>query len=474
MPEEVIIDGIRYVPQATTPAPRIGIAITTRDRREVYEATLKRWQALLPEDALLVVVDDASAIPAPGATVRFDTQQGIARAKNAGLAALMDAGCEHLFLADDDCYPIAEWWAELYINNPEPHLAYLFKDPSPRGRAPIDSPATVYDDGVTYALGAARGCFLYVHRSVVEAVGGMRPDFGVWGHEHVEYSLRIYHAGYTVAPYCDAVGSSACIYSMDEHFTEHKDFKRAVPQSERTAAMERNGKLLEKYTGTTDYVEYRDLPNLAITTLFTANTDPQRGRRMQANPALVGKWLASLQNCTPVVLVDELVDTDPTYVTVKPGMTNPYLARWVAVWHYLREHPARWVWVTDGTDVEMLHEPWSLMTPGTLIVGHEPTVVGIPWLREHHQPYAEWIDANAHRQLVNAGLVGGDHATVMAFIHDVIAEVYARGASTVDSDMAAFNYVVHTRWSDRVIWGPAWATVFKANERNAWSCWRHK
>ena len=46
--------------------------------------------------------------------------------KNLGIAALMDAGCEHLFLADDDVWPIRNGWAELYMNHPEPHLMHCW------------------------------------------------------------------------------------------------------------------------------------------------------------------------------------------------------------------------------------------------------------------------------------------------------------------------------------------------------------
>lgn len=34
--------------------------------------------------------------------------------------------------------------------------------------------------------------------------------------------------------------------------------------------------------------------------------------------------------------------------------------------------------------------------------------------------------------------------------------------------------VAHTKHADQLIHGPQVATVFKANERNTWSWWRHK
>jgi hypothetical protein len=37
--------------------------------------------------------------------LRHETSLGIVASKNASLSALMDAGCEHLFLWDDDACP---------------------------------------------------------------------------------------------------------------------------------------------------------------------------------------------------------------------------------------------------------------------------------------------------------------------------------------------------------------------------------
>lgn len=464
----VTIEGVRYAP-----ATRVGVAITTRNRREVFEQTLAQVRGHTP-GAEIVVVDDASKIPVPQATWRFDAQAGIARAKNKCLEILMaQPGIEHLFILDDDIYPTADGWITPYVESAEPHLCYLFKDPDHRGRK-LATPVTVYDDGATYAYGHPRGCLLYLHRSVVERVGGMRPQFGIWGNEHVEYSLRINAAGLTTNAFQDVCGSSQYLYSLDERAAENPTFSRGVDAKTRTTELARNDALLEMYRGTTDYVEYRELPNLAVTTLLTKRVDPQRGKRMAADPALVGKWLASLQGCRPVVLVDELTSTDETFVTVPTGL-NPYLQRWISLYHYLRDHPAAWVWMTDGTDVEMLHAPWPHMVTGQLYVGHEPTVVSIPWMHEHHKPYSPWLDQNADLPLVNAGVVGGDHATVLEFAGAMVREIFSRGTDSVDSDMAAFNYVVHgPQWRDRAQWGPRWLTVFKANERNDWSCWRHK
>lgn len=472
----VFIDGVEYVPatHTATAAPKIGVAITTRNRPTWLATTIEHVKQHTP-GATIVVVDDASKPAAEGVTFRFGHQVGIARAKNKCIELLMDAGCDELFLLDDDCYPIADGWTDLYINNPEPHLCYLFKDPDPHTGRPLATPETIYDDGQTFAYTHPRGCLLYLNRAAVEACGGERTIFGIWGHEHVEYSLRINHTGLTTNAFQDAVGSNRYIYSIDEHYHKHADFARSVPSKERADALARNDAILaELRDETAGYVEYRDLPNVVITTLLTKVTDPQRKVRMAADSALLDTWRKSLKGCAPVVLADEL-DGEP-YVVRVPSALNPYLQRWVAVYQYLRANPRiGWAWTTDGTDVEMLQEPWAMMRPGKLYVGHEPTVLGIPWMLNNHKPYRDWISANADLQLLNAGVVGGDHATLLEFAHDMTREIFARGTNTVHGDMAALNYVARLpKWRDRLVYGSRWVTAFKANERNEWSVWRHK
>lgn len=64
----------------------------------------------------------------PEATYRFEENVGIARHKNKCLELLADAGCEHLFLFDDDAYPLVEDWWRPYVDSPEPHLMRIFLD----------------------------------------------------------------------------------------------------------------------------------------------------------------------------------------------------------------------------------------------------------------------------------------------------------------------------------------------------------
>jgi hypothetical protein len=73
---------------------------------------------------------------------------------------------------------------------------------------------------------------------------------------------------------------------------------------------------------------------------------------------------------------------------------NVYFRRWLHIWQHLRDHPEyRFVWCTDGTDVEMLREPWDEMVPGQIYVGSEPKTYADLWAASNHPEriYQEFI-----------------------------------------------------------------------------------
>lgn len=144
---QVTINGVSYAP-ACAISSRIGIAISTHQRADVLKRALEQHMKHLPAGALVVVVDDgsiaAAVVPDGVQLLRHSASLGIVAAKNASLSALMDAGCEHIFLWDDDAWPIAGNWHLPYIESPEPHLAYQFLDLA--GRNKLNDMAVLYRD----------------------------------------------------------------------------------------------------------------------------------------------------------------------------------------------------------------------------------------------------------------------------------------------------------------------------------------
>ena len=215
--------------------PTIGVGITTRNRRAIFDDSLSHWLEVIG-DARLVVVDDGSDTPVPaidGATViRHGTSRGVAQSKNRCIAALLDAGCDHLFLADDDVYPRVPWWWRPYVESPEHHLCYQWPRPARRvGGGRLNRWRLVPQPGhplaeTHFAVGFPRGVLIYLDRRVVDTVGGFDPEYGRG--EHVEFSYRCWLAGLStfsqrdesgavVAAYGDVRGSEVIWYARDRY-----------------------------------------------------------------------------------------------------------------------------------------------------------------------------------------------------------------------------------------------------------------
>lgn len=175
---------------------------TTGDEHRLgfLETAVDMWdKALGPGDALFVTVDGNARDVQRVAGVLADLTEsvwqigqglnagvrrlGVAVNKNTGLELMMDnTRAEHLFLCDDDTWPLYSASLEKHTTYTEPHSMVNWG----RNRAKPDG---------TWKW--PRGVLLYAHRSVVAQVGGMDERFGAGGHEHAEWSQRIHNAGLT-------------------------------------------------------------------------------------------------------------------------------------------------------------------------------------------------------------------------------------------------------------------------------------
>jgi GT2 family glycosyltransferase len=480
----VQIDGVDYVPGPT--ASRrvdVAVAVTTRNRHDVLARTLKQIELVTPEPIPVFIVDDASDPPAVDMTpemdkhdwVRFDQNVGIPRAKNKCIELCMQTSADHFFLLDDDCYPVIEHWWLPYISAEEHHYSYIFTHWE-NGTAVGDC-SEIYRDDKVRAFDQARGCAMYLTRDVIERVGGFDPVFGLGMEEHLEYSRRINNAGLTTFAFQDIVGSERIWYSFDRA----QAGARSIPQTTRAELLKRNRPLAEARKGSAAYIEYRELPNVVITQLLTSESDPQRGVKLEPKLDLIDDWSRSITGGNRVVLVDELAPAAELahgrtleLVATEKGWKNLYFQRWLVTLRYLREHLFQWVWLTDGTDVEMLREPWGEMTSGVLYVGYEPESISNRWLARHHPFYSDWIAGNGSSTMLNCGVVGGDRAIVLEFLQDLVREL-VRAYGRIDYEMGSFNYLLYQpKWIDRICTGPTVVTSFRANERNGHSWWKHK
>ncbi|MBE3444072.1 glycosyltransferase family 2 protein, partial [Enterobacter cloacae complex sp. P25RS] len=115
----------------------------------------------------------------------------------------------------------------------------------------------------------------------------------------------------------------------------------------------------------------------------------------------------------------------------------------------------------------------------------EPKTYADSWAKQKHPEriYQEFIDEHRNDVMLNAGLLGGTRADVMAFAHGIIRLYYRiesyrfwkkEQAASAVGDMIAFG-IVGQSFIDRLITGPLVHTVFKTDglgKESAW--WQHK
>lgn len=463
---KIVVDGVEYSPSGQS-APTVGVAITTHNRPDVLGATIAAFQQFSP-DIPVVIVDDGSHKPVttPHArVVRNDQPLGIAAAKNRCLIELLDMGVEHLFLFDDDTKPACEKWWQPYVEHHEPHLQHswlTFTD----GRA-VDKMQLLYRSDELHAYTWSMGAMLYTHRSVLQRVGGMRVEFGVAMHEHIEWSTRIHNAGLTSFIHQDVPNSDRLIDAGDRG----KSVQSSIQLADRRAQLARNDRILASFRDDASHVPL-GCRDVVLTCLFTSQPDPQRGKRMTPDPALADALVKSLP-CESVVLCD--FDTDRLNFERVQTSESPYVQRWISYRQWLIAHPeVRYAWCVDATDVECLRDPFTDMQPGVLYCGWENAVIGCPWMLDNHAASRPWIEANRNEPLFNAGVVGADRETMLTFISRLLrvwSEAKMSGGHDKAGDMAFFN---RAAYSMSPVSGPKITTLFKGDERNNWSLWKHK
>lgn len=218
----------------------IGIGVTTRNRQFVLDTALKHFQAFGAGDRL-VIVDDFSddqqetqrVIDQYGdmVTLRLSPHRlGIARAKNACLAALTD--CDHVFIFDDDAWPKVEGWANKWIeineHNDVGHSMWnVFATRGPESPEQVRADIQIqrqyisneFSDG-EYAMRAWTQCLgvmLYFNRACLNAIGGYDHSAQtVYGYEHAQVSQRANWAGFTKGHnYLSPAIAHELVYSFD-------------------------------------------------------------------------------------------------------------------------------------------------------------------------------------------------------------------------------------------------------------------
>ncbi len=458
-----------------------GVAVTTHNRPKQLEQFLENIIRFTPPNVPLVVVDDGCAPPAQvpveanATVVRHPLARGIPAAKNACIEELMREDVEHLFLFDDDTWPIVDRWWEPYVNGPEPHYQYSWQKVATTRRS-VPLMQEVYRDQYLVGYGHSMGCVLYLHRDVVQRVGGMDLRFGLGSEEHIEYSQRIHNANFTTFVGQDVPDSNKLFYASDEY----QAVSSSLSKASRKEHMDRNRELRLELIASDQFVSYLVPRDKVLGFFSNAHADIMEGR--------VGNvWEADSDRLEPLVrsvgahsgrMVIFHDCFEPGQLTVEnyrvPTPLSPYNQRWITKYQYLRSHPEiRYAWCVDSTDVTMLRDPFEEMQPDTLYCGWETTVVGHDWVRRHSEKVSDWVERHHDKMLLNCGVVGGDRNTLMRLCRRMI-DMWAKYGGDPLQETIWFNMLARDEFP-LLETGPRVATAFKMyHTSDPHAFWCHK
>lgn len=169
----------------------IGIT-TTQHRATTLQICLNEWRKYLPSHAKLFIYCD-------------EQLTGISKAKNAVLS--MCDYADHIFIVDDDIFPVCKDWWQPYTTSPLNHACWNYDRKVNRYTVKVDNLGTDVAMACFDELETPNGCMLYFKREVINIVGGWDTDFKGYGYEHVNLSDRIFNNGLTPARYIDVPNS---------------------------------------------------------------------------------------------------------------------------------------------------------------------------------------------------------------------------------------------------------------------------
>lgn len=456
---------------------RIGIGITVHNRHITAAHSIEQIKKYAPQNAQIVIVDDASGTPFKDADYRFEHNAGIARAKNKCLELLDN--CDYIFLFDDDCYPVKEGWTEAYISTGANHLMFTYSHLH-NGRTNGNKQSSPVGELLSYVNPC--GCMLFFTKKCLDTVGGFDVAYGRYGSEHADLSIRIHNAGLTPAKFCDIPDSLQYFYSADYFM----NVESSVPNRKRW--IEENKPRLAALGNSAAYKPYKGADNVVLTSYFTHTTDSQRNKTWQPDITAILPLTESVKkhgwrtilfhNCFSKETISQYASPSLLFIEVeKSADRNPYDYRWLVYLNYLKKNRHDAVFCTDATDVLMLRAPHPL--PEKIYIGDEyDNQFNNEWLRKTVQPhlkicdYQSVVNDNAHCTLLNAGIVGAQYAKLVEFL--VCVQQFMKPEPVHLTDMGVINYVARTAFASDLVNGTIVNTRFKYNEKNKISWFKHK
>lgn len=210
------------VPIATealdTKVLRLGIAITTYNRREMVINQIAKIRELTTSSFELVICDDGSTdgtrelLEAQKEHVVTGANLGIAWNKNRGIFYLLHVMCcDVILLLDDDILPINVGWEREWIDAATRWGHVNQAHPAFRNTI-VSGRLTAAEPGLASMI---PGWALAFSRTAIAEIGYFDLRFGRYGHEHSDMSFRALRAGHGGITISDSNAPRALFYVID-------------------------------------------------------------------------------------------------------------------------------------------------------------------------------------------------------------------------------------------------------------------
>lgn len=187
---------------------KVGVGIVTCNRKDFYvrcHSTVKLAAEKGHVDEIVTVNDGDSYgdIDLTGQEfIQHEKNVGVGISKNHAMQYLLDKGCEHIFIIEDDIFIINDNIFSRYISAAQEsgiwHFMFGYHGPANKdGETKLPTPRLrmKYNNDVTLLFNRhCVGAFCYYHKNILKHVGLMDERYvNAW--EHVSHSLKIVESG---------------------------------------------------------------------------------------------------------------------------------------------------------------------------------------------------------------------------------------------------------------------------------------
>jgi hypothetical protein len=238
-----------------------------------------------------------------------------------------------------------------------------------------------------------------------------------------------------------------------------------------------------------------DNKNIICSTLLNKNIDIQRGIQIKDTYNYIKEWYDSIitLNLKAIIFHDNLNDefivkyttTNINFIKVEQKSLNAVDYRWVIYSEFLKYNKNKYdnILFTDISDVIFLKNPFEFIEKNkeNIFIGSEESILENEWLLVRNKyfyniipDFKEYENTYYDIQLKNCGIVGGNINIVSEFIDDM-SDLLLNGNVEEDTvDMSITNYLIHTKYKDKHIFGYPLNTKFNFDEFD-YNCYiKHK